>query len=210
MCERRGESGLRFSCAPGKESFAAEDIDPQLVNDLVSRGINRSSARTLVQQVEEEKVREKIALVDWLVAKKDGRVSRNAAGFLCRAISDDYELPPEYRSARQPAKEQRPERKLVPLQRHNPPGEQTPSHSPDRDAIQAYWSALGPDEQQRIELELVERAPRFLREQYREGEKERGILFRAVRQAMIDGYVKERLFSEKILPAQGANPSKAF
>ena len=45
----------------------------------------------------------------------------------------------------------------------------------------------------RIERELVKAAPQVLRNSYIEGRKERGLLFKTVRQAIIDPYVRKQL-----------------
>ncbi|HUQ94675.1 MAG TPA: hypothetical protein VM120_23545 [Bryobacteraceae bacterium] len=42
-----------------------------------------------------------------------------------------------------------------------------------REAIDGFWSSLGGEEWNRIELELVAKAPRFLRDRYLEGREER-------------------------------------
>jgi hypothetical protein len=52
---------------------------------------------------------------------------------------------------------------------------------------------MSPEEQERIERELVSNAPKFLREQYVNGRKERGLLFQTVRQSLIDSYARGAL-----------------
>jgi hypothetical protein len=80
--------------------------------------------------------------------------------------------------------------KIVPLQSQTAHAKTTAKNSDDRFAIDEYWSSLGAAEQERIEQDLVKAAPPFLREQYVDGRKERGLLFQTVRQAMIDEYVR--------------------
>jgi len=63
--------------------------------------------------------------------------------------------------------------------------------SAERESIDQFWNSLDAAERQRIEEELVVKAPPFIREQYLEGRQERGLLFQAVRQAMIDEYVRK-------------------
>lgn len=83
--------------------------------------------------------------------------------------------------------------KLLPLQSQTP-HEKTPSRlKVEHDAIDSYWNSIGAEEQVRIEKELVKNAPPFLREQYVDGQKERGVLFQAVRRAIIEGYVRKCL-----------------
>jgi hypothetical protein len=61
----------------------------------------------------------------------------------------------------------------------------------EREAVDQFWNSLGAEEQGRIERDLVAKAPPFLREQYLDGQEERGVLFQTVRQAMINGYVRQ-------------------
>src|SRR5712691_24001 len=110
----KGEWTAVFIRAEKQTARALED-DPELVKALVDRGVNRSSARSLVAHTEEAKVREKIALFDWLKARKDQRVGRSPAGFLYRSITEDFSLPEDYlaATAQQPTNKVP---KIVPLQ----------------------------------------------------------------------------------------------
>ena len=176
-----------------KQTTRSIDKEPALVTALVERGVNLRSARTLVARTEEGKVREKIALFDWLLARKDPRIQRSPAGFLFQSISQDFALPEDYVSATAAPKPRTGDRRLVPLQRHTAPKKTEPKGPSDRAVIDEFWNSLGDEERQRIERELVELAPRFLQEQYLEGQQERGLLFQTVRQSMIDGCVRSLL-----------------
>lgn len=166
--------------------------DSELVAALVERGVAQNSARVLVSGTEGGKVREKIALFDWLRARNDARVQRSPAGFLYRAISEDFSLPEDYLKAKAPKAS---ERKVIPIRRKP----KVPEGVSDREAIDLFWKSLPEEEQARVEADLVASAPKFLRQQYLEGQKERGLLFLAVRQALIDEYVRSQL------PAKAAN-----
>jgi hypothetical protein len=173
----------------GKQVVRAAGDEPELAKALIDRGVNPKSARTIVAGTEEGKVREKLALFDWLSAKSDPRIQKNPAGFLYRSIAEDFSLPADY----QTASAQKPKaqvRKLVPLQRQTDRKSAGPKPPCDREAIESFWKSLTVEEQGRIEEELVAKAPRFLREQYVDGRQKRGILFQTVRQAMIDEYVR--------------------
>jgi hypothetical protein len=182
----KGEWSAVFVREGKTAPLAAEDS--ALVGALVERGLNRNSARTLVAGREEGKVREKIALFDWLRARKDARVQRSPAGFLYRAISEDFAMPEDYLKA---TVTKAPARKVIPLRQ--PVRPEPPTQASDRQAINDYWTAIPNEERERIEEDLVANAPKFLRQQYVEGLKERGLLFQTVRQAMIDEYVRPRI-----------------
>lgn len=161
-----------------------------LVQSLIDRGLSAASARRLVAQTKAEKIEEKLALLDWLVSRKDTRVQKNKAGFLYRAITEDFPLPEDYRKSLQPQKTstQSSPPKNVSLIATAP---QRPEA--DRSGIDAYWNSLHSEEQQRIEIELVKNASPFQRQHYLDGQKERGPLFRVVRQSIIDEYVRKLL-----------------
>jgi len=191
ICKMKGEWSAVFVRA-GKEAAQVVEQEGEVVKALIERGVTRSSARKLVADHDEARIREKIAFFDWLVTRKDKRIGRSPAGFLFRAIEEDFALPDEYLATRaeKPTKKVT---KLLPLQSQTP-HEKTPSRlKVEHDAIDSYWNSIGAEEQVRIEKELVKNAPPFLREQYVDGQKERGVLFQAVRRAIIEGYVRKCL-----------------
>ena len=172
-----------------KDATRSIENDSELLKALTERGVSRGSARMLVANTDEVKIREKIALFDWLSDRKDVRVQRSPAGFLYRSITEDFGLPDDYRAAtaQKPTKKVQ---KSVPLQSQTPDAKSIATTVSERAAIDQFWNSLGSDEQNRIERELVANAAPFLREQYIAGRKERGILFQTVRQAMIEKYVR--------------------
>lgn len=186
----RGEWSVVF--VRGADSAALPESSSALVQELVERGLQEKSAAALVRSTSEEKIREKIAFFDWLRSRTDPRVQRSPAGFLYRAISEDFALPDDY--VRATAKPTPPEeRKVIPIRRREQPKKEQSAGLLDRKTIDEFWNSLPAEDQARIERELVASAPRFLREQYMEGQKERGLLFQTVRQALIDDYVRAKL-----------------
>src|SRR5205085_5892761 len=81
----RGEWSVVFVRA-SKTTAALAESSP-LVQALIDRGISAPSARRIASQTVSTKIEEKIALVDWLSARKDPRVQKNHAGFLYGAIT---------------------------------------------------------------------------------------------------------------------------
>jgi plasmid replication initiation protein len=162
---------------------------PELAEELVKRGINQTSAQSLTRATSEEKIREKLTFFDWLCEKKDPRVQRNPAGFLYRAISEDFTPPPDYQARVKPPAPRKPTAPVRPAPVEKP----SPESIAERERLQAYWASLPPEEQERIEHELVRAAPVFLREQYMAGRKERGLLFQTIRQGLIENYVRSVL-----------------
>ena len=84
----RGEWSVVFLKA--SKTAAIERETSSVVKELIERGISAGSARKIASSHTEEKIREKLSLFDWLSARKDIRVQKNPAGFLYRAITDDF------------------------------------------------------------------------------------------------------------------------
>lgn len=166
------------------------DVQPEatdLEKALIARGIAPASARALVSSFSEERIREKITFFDWLSEKSDVRVQRSAAGFLNKAISEDYKLPHDYQAARRKKTSVQVRKPTQAIRSEEPP---SPQLLAEREAIQSYWSSLSDEERERVETELVAKAQPFIREQYHHGREERGLLFQTIRQGLIDTYVR--------------------
>lgn len=161
-----------------------------LVEELVKRGVSTQSAERLVATTDEACVRERLALFDWLVARKDRRVARSPAGFLYRSIAENFTLPEDYLAATAQRKEPKNTPALKVAKTH---ADEDGRVRRERAAIDRYWNALSEDERIRIERDLVIQAAPFLRERYREREEARGPFFNVLRQTMIDKYVREQL-----------------
>jgi len=189
----RGSWSVVFVQAKNGTLLFSEQL-PELVKALRDRGLSLQSARKLAAQHPETSIREKIALFDWLLGRRDPRIQKNPAGFLYRSIRDDFSLPDDFRAAAAAAERPKPaERKVIPFERRDVPSRPASKKPSDREAIDRFWNSISSEEQEKIERELVHEAPRFLREQYVDGQESRGLLFQTVRQAMIDRYVRKIL-----------------
>lgn len=69
-----------------------------LFAELTRRQVNPAVAAELVRDHDENRIRQKTEVLDWLVRKRDPRVSRNPAGYLVASIRDDYTAPAGYES----------------------------------------------------------------------------------------------------------------
>ncbi|QDT52790.1 Replication initiator protein A [Caulifigura coniformis] len=73
-------------------SAVAESQEP-LVVELTDRGLRTSMAAALVREFPASRIAEKIELHDWMLERKDARISQNPAGYLAAAIREDYQPP---------------------------------------------------------------------------------------------------------------------
>lgn len=181
----RGEWTIVFVRA--SRGVVAAPKESAEVSALIERGLSSASARKITSTVSREKIQEKIALCDWLTVRNDPRIQKNRAGFLYKAILEDFPLPDDFVSSKAPPRR---EQKVVRLP---VPDRTPPKAAEDRSALDAYWNSLPLEKRHDIEQELVKAAPAFLREQYVAGQKERGLLFQTVRQAIIDDHCRSAL-----------------
>jgi hypothetical protein len=72
-----------------------------VVSDLIGFGMTGAVARHLAASFPEEYIRAKLDLVRWLKENRPRVVGQNPAGYLRKAIQEDYQAPPAYKSARQ-------------------------------------------------------------------------------------------------------------
>ncbi|MBI3946804.1 MAG: replication initiator protein A [Armatimonadetes bacterium] len=92
---RDGEEKVVYTFARPRMLLPEEPDAPvaPLVGELVARGITRTAAETLVAAHSEEHIGRHIAAFDRLQAEQSARIRRNPAGYLRRAIEEDYAVP---------------------------------------------------------------------------------------------------------------------
>jgi hypothetical protein len=78
-------------------------VEPEtpLVQELINRGITPITAKELHRTFPAEAVSMKLEVFDWLMAKKDKRISKNPAGYLAKSIRDDFATPQGFKSKTQ-------------------------------------------------------------------------------------------------------------
>lgn len=74
--------------------------DKDLTAMLVQRGIEPGTADDLIKNCRAESIAAKLMFFDWLMARRDKRISANPPGFLVAAIRNDYPLPKDYLKTR--------------------------------------------------------------------------------------------------------------
>jgi hypothetical protein len=148
--------------------------------ELVARGLHASTARELVGQFSEVRIREKISLLDWLTAKGGERSPKNPAGYLAAAIRNDYRPPPDYRIV-PPAKEQRTEKRRAATS----VAAESSIGQKRLDDARTFFQSLPPEEQSQMESLAVEKGNRFRVETYHRLKETGGRLWDEVRDMLI-------------------------
>lgn len=139
----------------------AKPCPSPLVADLVARGVNRSRAQELAEQYPAEAIRAKMEIADWLRSKQDKRIAKNPAGWLVKAIIEDYEPPKGFESLAELqarlVEEQERDRKATTVERDR--RDEVRRSVLVRHQIDAYIDRLDPDQRATFEAEALALAP---------------------------------------------------
>lgn len=144
----------------------------------------------------EELLRVIIDVFDWLVEKKDKRVSSNPAGYLVESIRKDYRAPRGFlpKAVREQRARERDEQKKTSEEaaKRREAREQEQQEA-ERGPIEAYLSALTEQERQALEEEALRAATR------EEGRmlKGEGPLANSMKRVLVARHVKAILAGEK-------------
>jgi hypothetical protein len=142
----------------------------ELERALVSRGVTPATARELVERHPAEHVQARIEAFDWLVTKKDRKVTKSPAGYLVKSIADSYSPPKgfeskadrDHRAAAEDAK-----RRKVEESKKRAEAEQQAREKAEQKRIADYLKSLTADEREALEAEAFANANPFFLNQYR-------------------------------------------
>jgi len=167
-----------------------------LVTALIQRGVTRRSAQHAVQEFPADQIEQQIEVFDWLISRKDVKVSRNPPGWLMSAITDNYSPPKDFVSRVEQARrdecaaetkrqgEER-EKQREAMERHR--------EEKREQRIMDFLQSLGDDERMQLEKDALVQAPKLQRSLIQRG----GSLGAAARKAVIDAYVLARLLARQ-------------
>jgi phage replication O-like protein O len=110
-----------------KKEEQKKAYDDDVAQDLKNFGITNDAATTLAKQYPAAYIRHKLALTKELVASGSCLVSQNPAGWLRRAIEEDYSLPQTFERHRQRSVR---EKKGVKVARAEPKEQHVPQEEP--------------------------------------------------------------------------------
>lgn len=142
---------------PAATDPAAEAVGPGPESSLTARGVTPAVAAELVRSFGREEVERQAEVHDWLVARRDRRVSKSAAGYLVESIRRGYAPPqgfvPKSAAVAGPAEAS--------------PSPALEAEADDEEArIEAVWQSLSPIEQQIVQNEAIRQGNAFLVAQY--------------------------------------------
>lgn len=157
--------------------------DSALAQILVERGVTKEAATRAVQNFPEERIQRQVEIFDWLLKRKDPKVSKNPPGFLISSITAEYQTPKDFLL---PCKT-RPERRVVrcSAETSSPSARDTTREK----AIEAFWQNLSEPDRQRFESEALAEA-KGIHVRFLEG---RGALALATKQCLLNAYALKML-----------------
>jgi replication initiator protein A len=155
----RGQWNIRLvRKLPAPAEAKPPEIEPEptgLERELIDRGVTAATARDLVRDFPEDRLRRQIEVVDWLHATKPKRI-KDLGAYLAKAIREDYAAPAGFEGQAERAAREATERAA--LDREVEARQATARAQAERARIRAYWEALPPERRAALEAEALEQA----------------------------------------------------
>ena len=118
--------------SPNTQQTVIQETEEQhviVVDTLTNFGISKRVAQKLIDTYPEDYLLQKLDLVQWMVETGSSLVGKNPAGYLRRAIEEDYLPPPQYQT---PAARQKDEETLQAAQRRRQEAEEEHRRTQER------------------------------------------------------------------------------
>ena len=191
-----GEWRVVFAKAPADALPAKHTGDAThaeaIVSALIGRGVTPDTARQTVRQHLPEKIKSQIEVFDWMIARKDPKVSRNPPGFLISAIRGEYLPPRDFVSQQAQAKQARQaaaRKRSAEKRRQERIAREQVNESKRERTIQTFWQSISEEQKGQIECEALANATVFQRKlMLGDGQSAA-----AARKAVMDAYVLSKL-----------------
>ena len=181
--------------SPDKGAIPASPaIDPgALAEELIRRGVSRSKSELLVRRFPEAEIAEKIEVFDWRLAKDPKGLKSNPAGWLVKAIEDDYPAPPGFED--KAAREARHRREKSAVEESRRKREESRRRDGDREAVSTHLAGLQPAQLAALQAEALASATEEARREYQSPTMNPS-LRKALLNVLVREFVGERLRRE--------------
>lgn len=173
----------RSSAMPSIKNAANSAV----VAKLIERGVTPSVAGELERSFSIEQIEEKITLHDWLVNNRDRRAAKNPAGFLTKAIRQNYPLPKDFPGLRGGAMEAKTQSgiDIQPKSRATVIKQSEPTPDPLAVEFEQHWARMSADQQSAFESQAVAQGDPFKVATYERLRASGGSLFTQVQQTLL-------------------------
>ena len=181
-------------------ALASETPSP-LVTELVNRGVTKTTAVELIEAHGAESIQSKLDVFDWMVSKKDKRIGKNPAGYLCDSIRKDYSTPKGFvsRAEREAKEEAGRKAEQTKAEANVAKREQEARDAKERKAVEAYLKQLSPTERKALETEALAAADEQARQNYHNPTLAQ---FRdTLMLSMLRDHVRQKLREQESMPA---------
>lgn len=189
---RRGEWRVVFRCRERTETRTPpiqDDRKSPMVQALIQRGVSAAAAQRAVEAFPAERIYANMEVFDWLMQRKDNKVSHNPAGFLMSSITHGYTAPRGFA----PSASERPKftrkqgaKRVAKTQRAKGEAENEKLRS---QAVAQFWNSLSDTERQQAEAQAMIEAGKLTRELLAGG----GAFAATARKAILDAYAMKRI-----------------
>jgi hypothetical protein len=171
----RGQWSITFVRRAPKVEGRASKLEPAgLEKALIERGVTPATAAELAAGFAEEHIQQRIEAFDWLVGKKDKRVSKSPGGYLADSIRKGYTTPKGFeskadREAREAAEEEK--RRKVKAAKERAEAAEKAREEAEQARTRAYWDSLSGPEQEALRAEALSKANPLFHQRYRQNQK---------------------------------------
>ncbi len=146
----------------------------ELETALAARGVTPSTAAELTEAFPAEHVQARLEAFDWLVEKKDKRISQSPGGYLADSIRKGYSTPkgfePKADRTKRLEAEQAKQRLAAETKRRAEAAERAREEA-EQARIDGYWNSLTPEGQEALQAEALARTNSFILGLYRKSRK---------------------------------------
>ena len=159
LSEKRGVWKIRLvhQATPVVARIAAEPVS--LEQDLIARGVTAATAREVVRDFPEGRIRAQVERVDWLREKKPKKIA-DAGAYLVSAIRDDYAAPAGFVSREERARREADDRERLRQdreQRQQAAAAKALEHEHEA-KVKQFWNGLTAIDQERVDAEALANA----------------------------------------------------
>ncbi|MEJ7637344.1 MAG: plasmid replication initiator TrfA [Singulisphaera sp.] len=181
---------------------AAEPLE--LETSLVARGMTPATAAELVAAFPKDHIEPRIEAFDWLLDKKDKRVSKNPGGFLADSIRKSYTAPKGFESkaeSKRRVEAEREQRRQAEEARRRAEAQERAREEAEQARIRAYWEARSPSEQEALKAEALAETNPFILNLYK---KNRGAHYLKM---ILDTHIANLLDGQEAATREQRTPS---
>lgn len=156
---------------PAAASPLLPDLQKDLMRELVLRGISDSVALPMVQAHAPDLIQKKLEVFDWLIDKRDRRVSQNPAGYLRTSIEKDYAIPSNF-TPREERLRQAAEKSALEVAEKKAKAKAAQEQAERTTRLDALWASLPAADQDELGQLARTRMPDFALRMLRKEEQE--------------------------------------